>query len=72
MTLEGRSFLCLTEVARALGAPVRRSVPFREWLTAPHIEVLGSMGGSLYSDNIVDYYMDPIEDVRYQRRARLD
>ena len=46
--------------------------PFREWLTPPHIEVLGSMGGSLYSDNIVDYYMDPIEDVRYQRRARLD
>jgi vanillate/3-O-methylgallate O-demethylase len=35
--------------------------PFREWLTPPHLEVLGSMGGSFYSDKIEDYYMDPIE-----------
>ena len=35
--------------------------PFREWLTPPHLEVLGSLGGSLYSENITDYYMDPIE-----------
>ena len=35
--------------------------PFREWLTPPHLEVLGSMGGSFYSDRIEDYYMDPVE-----------
>jgi vanillate/3-O-methylgallate O-demethylase len=35
--------------------------PFREWLTPPHLEVLGSMGGSFYSDKIEDYYMDPVE-----------
>jgi vanillate/3-O-methylgallate O-demethylase len=35
--------------------------PFREWLTPPHLEVLGSMGGSFYSEDITDYYMDPIE-----------
>lgn len=35
--------------------------PFREWLTIPHIEVLGSVGGSLASTNIEDYYMDPVE-----------
>jgi vanillate/3-O-methylgallate O-demethylase len=35
--------------------------PFREWLTIPHIEVLGSVGGSLASNNIEDYYMDPVE-----------
>ncbi len=35
--------------------------PFREWLTPPHLEVLGSMGGSFYSDAIKDYYMDPVE-----------
>jgi vanillate/3-O-methylgallate O-demethylase len=34
---------------------------FREWLTPPHLEVLGSMGGSFYSDDIKDYYMDPVE-----------
>jgi vanillate/3-O-methylgallate O-demethylase len=35
--------------------------PYREWMTPMHLEVLGSLGGSLESDNIVDYYMDPIE-----------
>jgi vanillate/3-O-methylgallate O-demethylase len=35
--------------------------PYREWLTPMNLEVLGSMGGSLESDNIVDYYVDPIE-----------
>ena len=34
---------------------------FREWCTPNHIEVLGSVGGSFYSDNITDYYMDPVE-----------
>jgi vanillate/3-O-methylgallate O-demethylase len=35
--------------------------PYREWMTPMHLEVLGSLGGSFESDNIVDYYMDPIE-----------
>jgi vanillate/3-O-methylgallate O-demethylase len=35
--------------------------PYREWMTPMHLEVLGSLGGSLKSDNIVDYYMDPVE-----------
>src|SRR5882724_11255763 len=35
--------------------------PYREWMTPMHLEVMGSLGGSLKSDNIVDYYMDPIE-----------
>jgi vanillate/3-O-methylgallate O-demethylase len=35
--------------------------PYREWMTPIHLEVLGSLGGSLKSDNIVDYYMDPVE-----------
>jgi vanillate/3-O-methylgallate O-demethylase len=35
--------------------------PYREWMTPMNLEVLGSLGGSLLSDNIVDYYMDPIE-----------
>ena len=34
---------------------------FREWCTPNHVEVMGSIGGSLDSDNILDYYMDPIE-----------
>jgi len=34
---------------------------YREWMTPMNLEVLGSLGGSLVSDNIVDYYMDPIE-----------
>jgi vanillate/3-O-methylgallate O-demethylase len=35
--------------------------PYREWMTPMHLEVMGSLGGSLLSDNIVDYYMDPVE-----------
>ncbi|MBJ7437794.1 MAG: aminomethyltransferase family protein [Sphingopyxis sp.] len=34
---------------------------FREWLPPQSLETLGSMGGSFYSDDIRDYYMDPIE-----------
>jgi vanillate/3-O-methylgallate O-demethylase len=35
--------------------------PYREWLTAHHLETIGSLGGSFVSENIVDYYVDPIE-----------
>lgn len=35
--------------------------PYREWLTASHVEAIGSLGGSYVSDNIMDYYIDPIE-----------
>ena len=35
--------------------------PFREWLTPNHRAVLASLGGSLESDDIRDYYMDPVE-----------
>src|SRR5260221_6058635 len=35
--------------------------PYREWMTPMHLEVLGSLGGSFESDNIVDYYIDPVE-----------
>src|SRR5882724_12654685 len=35
--------------------------PYREWMTPMHLEVMGSLGGSLVSDSIVDYYMDPVE-----------
>src|SRR3546814_18983948 len=34
--------------------------PFREWLSPMSLETLGSMGGSFYSEDIRDYYMDPI------------
>jgi vanillate/3-O-methylgallate O-demethylase len=35
--------------------------PFRQWLTSHHLETVGSLGGSFYSDDIVDYYVDPVE-----------
>ncbi len=35
--------------------------PFREWLTPRHRPALASLGGSLASQDIRDYYMDPIE-----------
>lgn len=35
--------------------------PFREWLSPNHRPALASLGGSLESDDIRDYYMDPIE-----------
>jgi glycine cleavage system aminomethyltransferase T len=43
--------------------------PYREWLTTHFLETIGSLGGSFVSDNIVDYYVDPIE-VGY--RALID
>ena len=35
--------------------------PYREWLTPNHRAALASLGGSLESHDIHDYYMDPIE-----------
>jgi len=34
---------------------------YREWLPAASYESTGSLGGSLYSDNIEDYYVIPFE-----------
>jgi glycine cleavage system aminomethyltransferase T len=33
--------------------------PYREWLTAGHYEAKASIGGSLVSDNVEDYYLTP-------------
>jgi len=38
-----------------------RMKPYREWLPATAYEGSGSLGGSLYSDNIEDYYVTPYE-----------
>jgi vanillate/3-O-methylgallate O-demethylase len=35
--------------------------PYRQWLTPFHLEAVGSLGGSFYCDDIVDYYVDPVE-----------
>jgi len=35
--------------------------PYREWLSTYFLETIGSLGGSLVSDDIRDYYVDPIE-----------
>jgi vanillate/3-O-methylgallate O-demethylase len=35
--------------------------PYREWLTTNHLETIGSLGGSFVSDDIRDYYVDPLE-----------
>ncbi len=34
---------------------------YREWTSSFSLEALGSLGGSLVSDRIEDYYVDPIE-----------
>jgi vanillate/3-O-methylgallate O-demethylase len=34
---------------------------YRDWLGADHFEAVGSLGGSLESDNIDDYYVTPFE-----------
>jgi vanillate/3-O-methylgallate O-demethylase len=34
---------------------------YRDWLGADHYEAVGSLGGSLVSDNIADYYVTPFE-----------
>ncbi|MGO7897224.1 aminomethyl transferase family protein [Rhizobium ruizarguesonis] len=35
--------------------------PYREWLNQYFLESVASLGGSLLSDNIEDYYVDPVE-----------
>jgi glycine cleavage system aminomethyltransferase T len=35
--------------------------PYREWLTEYSLEAMCSLGGSFYSDNIEDYYREPVE-----------
>jgi vanillate/3-O-methylgallate O-demethylase len=35
--------------------------PYREWLNQYFLESVGSLGGSFVSDNITDYYVDPVE-----------
>jgi len=35
--------------------------PYREWLSPRNLEGIGSIGGSFVSDDITDYYMDPVE-----------
>jgi vanillate/3-O-methylgallate O-demethylase len=35
--------------------------PYRKWLNSHFLETIGSLGGSLISDDITDYYVDPIE-----------
>jgi vanillate/3-O-methylgallate O-demethylase len=35
--------------------------PYRQWLTTYFLETIGSLGGSFVSDDIRDYYVDPIE-----------
>jgi vanillate/3-O-methylgallate O-demethylase len=35
--------------------------PYREWLNGYFLETIGSLGGSLISDDITDYYVDPVE-----------
>jgi len=34
---------------------------YRDWLGADHYETVGSLGGSLVSDDIADYYVSPFE-----------
>jgi vanillate/3-O-methylgallate O-demethylase len=45
--------------------------PYRKWLTPKNLEAMGSLGGSFVSNNIIDYYMDPIE-VGYGRFIDFD
>lgn len=35
--------------------------PYREWLNQYFLETVASLGGSFVSDDIVDYYVDPVE-----------
>ncbi|BCH27745.1 aminomethyltransferase family protein [Mesorhizobium sp. L-8-3] len=35
--------------------------PYREWLNNYFLETIASLGGSFVSDDITDYYVDPIE-----------
>ena len=44
---------------------------YREWLPANGYEATGSLGGSLYSDDIADYYMTP-HDLGYWPFVKFD
>lgn len=63
----GRAYpsTCLESGWMALPAPAiyhgEELRPYREWMKPWNLEVLGSIGGSFFSDNIMDYYMDPVE-----------
>lgn len=48
-----------------------RMRPYREWLTNYFLESISSLGGSLVSSSIEDYYVDPIE-VGYGRLVDWD
>ena len=45
--------------------------PYREWLPANGYEATGSLGGSLYSDDIADYYLTP-HDLGYWPFVKFD
>jgi vanillate/3-O-methylgallate O-demethylase len=45
--------------------------PYREWLPASSYEATGSLGGSLVSKNIEDYYMTPY-DLGYGHMLKFD
>ncbi len=36
-----------------------RMKPFRQWLSAASYEAIASLGGSFYSNNVEDYYLNP-------------
>jgi vanillate/3-O-methylgallate O-demethylase len=44
---------------------------YREWLPANGYEATGSLGGSLYSDDIEDYYLTP-DDLGYWPHVKFD
>jgi glycine cleavage system aminomethyltransferase T len=50
------------------GEPMK---PYREWLSADSFEANASLGGSLYSDRIEDYYLTPW-DIGYGHLVKLD
>jgi glycine cleavage system aminomethyltransferase T len=45
--------------------------PYRQWLPANTWEAVGSLGGSLYSENIEDYYLTPY-DLGYGSMVKFD
>ena len=45
--------------------------PYRQWLTAKSYEAMASLGGSLYSNNIADYYFTPY-DLGYGPFVKFD
>jgi len=45
--------------------------PYRQWLTGKSYEASASLGGSFYSDNIMDYYLTPY-DLGYGPFVKFD